>query len=103
MYTADTYKDYLKKVNLPNCKLFNYADKAYSSFFQQKRTVIDNIAPCKTKRVKTNTQKWFDRKVLENINTTDKLFKSFMKSRFHMNATQNTAQKMNFSIKDFFS
>ena len=46
--------------------------------------VVDSAAPCKTKRVKVNTQKWFDREVLENINTRKKLFKKFKKSRLHI-------------------
>ena len=37
----------------------------------------------KTKRVKANTQKWFDEEVLENINTKDKLFKKCKESRLH--------------------
>ena len=39
------------------------------------RLIVDNIAPCKTKGVKVNTQKWCDAEFLENKNTTDKLFK----------------------------
>ena len=38
----------------------------------------------KTKRVQANTQKWLEGKVLENINTRDKLFKKFKKSRLHI-------------------
>ena len=47
--------------------------------------VVDSIAPFKTKRVKANAQKSFDGEVLENINTRDKLFKKFKKSRLHVN------------------
>ena len=68
-YTVDAYKDDLKKVNFPNCELFNDINEAYSNFFQKVRIVVDSIAPCKTKRVKANTQKWFDGEILENINT----------------------------------
>ena len=45
------------------------------------RDVIDNIVPCKTKRVEANC---FDGNVLENIKTRDKLFKRFQKSRLHI-------------------
>ena len=34
-----------------------------------------------TKEVNANTQKWFDGEVLENINTREKLFKTFKNSR----------------------
>ena len=60
----DAYKDALKKVNFPNYKLFNDTNEAYSNFFQNIRSVIDNITPCETKRVKANTQKWFNGEIL---------------------------------------
>ena len=56
-YTVDAYKDALNKVNFPNYELFNDVNETYSNFFQKIRIVIDSIAPCKTKRVKVNTQK----------------------------------------------
>ena len=56
-YTTDVYKDALKKVNFSNYELFNDVNGAYSNFFQKIRIVIDSIAPCKTKRVKANTEK----------------------------------------------
>ena len=47
-------------------------------------TVIDKIFPFRTKRVKGNTQKWFDGEVLEKVNSRDKLFQKFKKSRVHI-------------------
>ena len=47
-------------------------------------TVIDKIAPYRNKRIKGNTQKWFDSKVLEKLNSRDKLFKKFKKSRLNI-------------------
>ena len=47
-------------------------------------TVIDKIAPFKTERVKGNNQKWFDGEVLEKLNSWDKLFPKFKKSRLHI-------------------
>ena len=47
-------------------------------------TVIDNIAPCKTKQVKGNTQNWFNGEVLKKLNSRDKLFKAFKKMRLHV-------------------
>ena len=37
-------------------------------------TVIDKIAPFRNKRIKGNTQKWFDSEVLEKLNARDKPF-----------------------------
>ena len=45
---------------------------------------IDKIAPYKSKRVKGNTQKWFDGEVSEKLNLRNKLFKKFKKSRLHI-------------------
>ena len=83
-YTVDAYEDALNKVNFTNYELFNDVNEAYSNFFQKIRIVVDSIAPYKTKRVRANIQKWFDGEVLENINTRDKLFKKFKKSRLHI-------------------
>ena len=47
-------------------------------------TVIDNVAPCKTKRVKGNTQIWFDGEVLEEIRSRNKLYKVLKKARLHI-------------------
>ena len=77
VYKVYAYKDALKKFDFPNYELFNNVNEAYSNFFQKIRTVIDNIAPCKTNRVKANTRKWFDGEILKYINTRDKLFKRF--------------------------
>ena len=42
-------------------------------------TIIDKIASFKTKRVKGNTQKWFDSDVLKKLNSRYKLFQKFKK------------------------
>ena len=47
-------------------------------------TVIDKTTPFKTKRVKENTQKWFDCEVLQKLNSRDKLFQKLKKSRLHI-------------------
>ena len=46
--------------------------------------VIVNVARCKTKRVKGNTQNWFDGEVVEKLRCRDKLFKVFKKTRHHI-------------------
>ena len=63
---------------------FSTTSTAYSDFFHEIMTVIDEIAPFKTKLVKRNTQKWFDGEVLEKVNSNDTLFKKFKKSRLHI-------------------
>ena len=65
-YTADYYKEALQQVDFPNYESFGDANEAYSNFFQKLMTVIDKIAPYKSKRVKGNTQKWFDDECWKN-------------------------------------
>ena len=62
-YATDTHKNALRKINFPNYEYSEDVNGGCSDFFQKLMTVIDNIAPCNTKRVKGNTQSWFDRKV----------------------------------------
>ena len=83
-YAVDAYKNALKKINFPNYEYFEDVNRAYSDFFQKLMTVIDNIAPCKTKRVRGNTQNWFDGEVLEKLRSRGKLFKAFKKTRLHI-------------------
>ena len=47
-------------------------------------SVIDKLAPYKTKRVKGNSQEWFDGEVLESIALRDKLFKKFKRSKLNV-------------------
>ena len=76
-YSAVTYEETLIKVKFPNYENFININEAYSNFIQKLTSVIDEIAPCKTKRVKGNSKEWFDSVVSEGINNRDKLFKKF--------------------------
>ena len=92
-YAVDAYKNALKKINFPNYEYFEDVNRAYSDFFQKLMTVIDNIAPCKTKRVRGNTQNWFDGEVLEKLRSRDKGFKASKKTRLHINKELYTKVK----------
>ena len=84
-YAVDGYKNALRKTNFPNYEYFEDVNRVYSDFFQKLMTVIDNIAPCKTKRLKGNPQNWFDGEVFEKIRSRDKLLNVFKKMRLHIN------------------
>ena len=45
--------------------------------------MIDEIAPIKEARVKSNSQDWFDAEINEEIERRDKLLAKFKKSRSH--------------------
>ena len=70
-YSAVTYEETLKKVKFPNYENFININEAYSNFIQKLISVIDEIAPFKTKRVKGNSREWFDSVVSEGINNRE--------------------------------
>ena len=82
--TAEAYKGALGKVYFPNYENFSDVNKAYENFIQKLMSVIDKLAPFKTKRVKGNSQEWFDGEVLESIALRDKLFKKFKRSKLNV-------------------
>ena len=81
---VDNYKKRLRQLVFLNYEIFDDVNATFSYLFQKIMTVIDKIASFKTERVKGNTQKWFDGEVLEKLNSRDKLFQKFKKSRLHI-------------------
>ena len=70
-------------------------------------SVIDRVAPIKGKRVRQNSQEWFDGEIADEIKNHDKLFKKFKKSKLHIdkdiyNAARFKIRKMIFNKKRLF-
>ena len=68
--------------------------------------VIDLVAPIKSRRIKQNSQEWFDGEIEEKISVSDKLFKKFKKSKLHIDkeihkVARYEVQKL-ISYKNFF-
>ena len=87
----------MKKVKFPNYENFININEAFSNLIQKLTSVIDEIAPCKTERVKRNSKEWFDSVVSEGINNRDKLFKKFKKSRLPLD--QEDYKKTRYEVK----
>ena len=83
-YTTESYKEALGILNFLNYENFSDMNKAYENLIQKLMSPIDKLAPFKTKRVKGNSQEWFDREVLESIALRDKLFKKFKRSKLNV-------------------
>ena len=93
-YTAKVYKEALGKVYFPNYENFGDVNIVYENFIQKLMTVIDKLALFKTKRVKGNSQGWFDGEVLENTPLHEKLFKKFKRSKLNVDKeVYNKARK----------
>ena len=45
---------------------------------------INKVAPIKERRIKHNSQEWFDGEIFEAIKNRDKLLKKFKRSRLHI-------------------
>ena len=70
-------------------------------------SVIDKVAPIKERRVKQNSQEWFDGEIADEIKNRDKLFKKFKNSKLHIdkdiyNAARYKVRKMIFNKKRSF-
>ena len=70
-------------------------------------SVIHKVASIKERRVKQNSQEFFDGKIADEIKNRDKLFKKFKKSKLQIdkdiyNASRNEVRKMIFNKKKFF-
>ena len=83
-YTIDGYEKTLVAINFPEYKKLDNVSDAYSNFIQQLMEVIDKVAPVKSKRIKRNSQEWFDSEISEKLIIQDKLFKKFKKTRLHL-------------------
>ena len=47
-------------------------------------SLIDKVTPIKERRIKQNSQEWFDREIADEIENCDKLLKKFEKSKLHL-------------------
>ena len=84
-------------MKFPNYEKLININEAYSDFIQKLTSVTDEIAPCKTERVKCYSKEWFDSIVSEGVNNRDKIFKNFKNSRppFH----QENYKKARYEVK----
>ena len=57
---------------------------AYSNLIQKLTEIIDKVALVKSKRIKKNSQEWFDSGISEKLIIWDKLFKKYKKTRLHV-------------------
>ena len=83
-YSADLFKKTLTGINFPNYQNFNDATEACDDFIQKIMVAIDKVAPIKERRIKHNSQEWFDGEISEAIKNRDKLLKKFKRSRLHI-------------------
>ena len=107
-YSADIYDEAMGRVDFPNYLNFENINYAYSNFIQKVMRIIDLVASIKTRRIKQNSQEWFDDEVAEKINVRDKLLKKFKKSKLHIDkeiytiARHEVQKLISYKKKKFF-
>ena len=75
-YTADLFEQKLLKLNFSNYQNYNQINEAYNKSIGKVRSGTDKVAPMNEKRVKPNSQKWFDGKIADDIKVRDKIQKN---------------------------
>ena len=81
-YTIDGYEKSLVEITFPEYKNFGNVNDAYSNFIQKLMKVVDKVAPVKNKRIKRDSQEWFDGEIPEKLIIWNKLFKKSKKLGF---------------------
>ena len=82
-YTVNVFVEKLQKVNFSNYERSSCIDVAYTDFLKKLTKVANKITPSKEIRIKTNTQKRFEREIAEFIHARGKLLLKFKKSKLH--------------------
>ena len=83
-YSEDLFDEALKKVNFPDYEVFFDINAAYSDFFSKLSKVVNQMAPEKTKRVKSTTQEWYDGEIIRKTSDRDRLLRKFKTSKLHV-------------------
>ena len=89
-YTVDLFEQKVLKLNFSNYQNYNQINEAYNKFIDKvrsgamilkfvikyKKIKTDKVAPMNEKRVKPNSQKWFDGKIADDIKVRHKIQKN---------------------------
>ena len=100
-YPIDGYEKFLVETNFPEYKSFGNVNDAYLNFIQKLMEVIDKVAPVKNKRIKRNSEEWFDSEISEKLIIRDKVFKKYKKTRLHVD--KEIYKRARYSVQNFIA
>ena len=66
-YAVDLFEQELSKLGFPSYQNYNEINKAYNDFIQKIIGVINKVSHMKERRVKQNSQEWFDGEIVDEI------------------------------------
>ena len=104
---VNLFEQELSKSNFPNYQNYNQINEAYDEFIQKIISKINKVKHTWERRVKQNSQEWFDGEIANEIKYRDELFKKFKKSKLHIdkdiyNTARYKVRKMTFNKKRSF-
>ena len=67
-YSIENFERELKNIAFPNYKKFSHVNSAYNDIVNKITQIINNIAPYKTIRVKSQSNEWFDSLMVSLLN-----------------------------------
>ena len=68
---VDLFETELSELHFPNYQNYNEINEAYNDFIQKIMSVIDKIKPINERRVKQNSQEWFNGEIADEIKNRD--------------------------------
>ena len=77
-------KEELTKINFPDYNIFSNVNVARLDLVEKILSVVDEIAPFKDLRIKSNTQDWFGEEFAEAIKLREKPLKNFKSTKLHI-------------------
>ena len=96
--TVNLFVEKLQRVDFSNYGRFSGIDAACTDFLNKLIKVVNEIAPSKEIRTKTNTQEWFDREIAELIHALEKLFLKIKKSKLHID--EENYKKVKYQVQN---
>ena len=82
-YSPEDFLLKLRDLNFPQYQTFENSDEAYADFIEKVSSVINELAPEKTRRIKNNSEEWVDADIHDGIRERNKKFKRFKQTRSH--------------------
>ena len=83
-HLMESFERELKNITFPNFENISDVNSAYNDLVNKITQVINNLAPYKTIRAKSQSSERLDGEVVEKISDRDKLVRKFKKNKLHI-------------------
>ena len=83
-YTPEKMVEELSKISFPNYSGFQDMNEAFLDSSTKFESLVNEIAPMKSFRVKCYTEDWFDGEIMDSIKHRDKLLRKYKRSKLDL-------------------